>query len=134
MRIAELARRAGVKVSTLRFYERSGVLPAPPRSTGGHRVYDDGAVQHVRYLRRGQQLGFRLEELHDVASRSVDPSRADVTGEVVRAAALRKLAEIDATVDDLTRRRAAIEDQLAGQCTDRTRTCPIVSVLAGRPR
>lgn len=133
MRIAELAHRAGVKVSALRFYERSGLLPSPPRSAAGYRVYDEAAVERIRYLRRGQELGFRLQELRDVAIRSGDVS-GDVTGELVHDIAVRKLADIDAAIADLTRTRAAIEEQLADQCTDRSTTCPIVSTLANRSR
>jgi DNA-binding transcriptional MerR regulator len=129
VQIAELARRAGVKVSALRFYERSGLLPPPPRSAGGYRVYDDAAVEHVRYLRR-EELGVRLEELHDEATQSVDPS-GGVTGEVVHAAAIRKLAELDMAIAEMTRTRVAISEQLAEQCADRSAACPIVSALAG---
>lgn len=131
MRIAELARRAEVKVSTLRFYERSGFLPAPPRSAGGYRTYDERAVERVRYLRRGRELGFRLEELRQVASRS-DDQLTDVTGDVVRAIALRRLAEIDATIDNLTRTRADIENELVDQCTNGSARCPIVSAMGRR--
>lgn len=131
MRIAELADRAGVKVSTVRFYERSGVIAAPPRSMGGYRDYDEDAVLRVRYLRRGQELGFRLAELQAFASWSSDADRDAVMHDDVAAAARRKLEEIDAKIEDLSRTRAAIEGLLDEPCADRRAACPIVAALAG---
>ncbi|WP_372983780.1 MerR family DNA-binding transcriptional regulator [Microbacterium sp.] len=52
-----LAARADVKVSTIRFYERAGLLPTPHRSANGYREFDEEDVRHVRFLRRGQELG-----------------------------------------------------------------------------
>lgn len=131
MRIAELARLAKVKVSTVRFYERSGVLAEPERTTGGYRDYRETDVVRLRFLRRGQELGFTLAELHyfdrlSQAARSGGASAGDVA-----AAAAQKLQEIDEKVADLQRTRSAISDLLDAQCVDPSVPCPIVSALAG---
>ena len=68
MLISELADRSGVKTSTVRFYERRGLLPEPARSTGGYREYADSDVALVRFLQRGQGLGFTLAELDELTS------------------------------------------------------------------
>ena len=66
--ISELAAHAGVKVSTIRFYERAGLLPAVKRGANGYREYDEDDARHVRFLRRGQELGFTLTELSAFAA------------------------------------------------------------------
>lgn len=63
MRIGELAKRAGVSVQTIRFYERRGLLKEPPRTPSGYRVYASGHLQVVQLIRRAQHFGFKLEEI-----------------------------------------------------------------------
>ena len=58
MRIGEVARRAGVNLETLRYYERRGLLPEPERSPGGHRDYGEDAVRYVRAVKEVQSPGF----------------------------------------------------------------------------
>jgi MerR family copper efflux transcriptional regulator len=66
MRIGQLARAANVSVQALRFYERKGLLAAPPRRISGYREYPPGAVQTVRFIRRAQDLGFALREVKEL--------------------------------------------------------------------
>jgi hypothetical protein len=62
MRIGAAAEQAGVNVQTLRYYERRGLLPRPPRRTSGYREFPDEAVRVVRFVKRAQDLGFTLDE------------------------------------------------------------------------
>lgn len=127
MMISELADAAGVKVSTIRFYERRGILATPERTGSGYRAYDEEDVDRVRYLRRGQELGFTLAELGAMLglSRSRDPFTAEIS-----ALGKAKLAEIDARIEDLTRVRGALAGLLDAQCADPDAPCPIVAALA----
>ncbi len=134
MRIAELAARARVKVSTVRFYERRGVLAAPSRTANGYREYDDDALQHLRFLRRGQELGFTLRELTEFTMLSAGLRSGSVEAHSVTAAAAGKLREIDARILDLQRTRDAIETLLGEQCVDPSAGCPIVSALTAETR
>jgi DNA-binding transcriptional MerR regulator len=59
MKIGEMAKRAGVTIDTVRFYERRGVLPPPERLPSGYRVYDTAAVERVRFARELQASGSR---------------------------------------------------------------------------
>jgi MerR family mercuric resistance operon transcriptional regulator len=131
MRIAELARRAGTKVSTVRFYERRELLPAPLRSPNGYRVYDAQDVRRVRFLRRGQELGFTLNELAEFVALS-DRSRDGVvlSGEV-RERGAAKVTEIDERIEDLRRIREALVGVLGAPCVDPGTPCPVVAALAG---
>jgi len=133
MRIAELAGRARVKVSTVRFYERSGFLAHPPRTAAGYREYDNAALIQLRFLRRGQELGFTLTELTDFVALSSGLRSGVVDAGMVAATAFDKLHEIDDRITDLQRTRDAIEKLLEQQCIDPNEACPIVQALSGDP-
>lgn len=66
MRIGEIAAEAGVNTQTLRYYERRGLLSAPPRNACGHRIYSDETVRLVRFIKRMQTLGFSLLDIEDL--------------------------------------------------------------------
>jgi len=129
MRIAELASRARVKVSTVRYYEREGIVAAPARTTNGYRHYDDDDLQLLRFLRRGQELGFTLAELTEFTALSAGLRSGSVEAHVVSAAAAGKIREIDDRIADLQHTRDAIEALLRQQCIDPLAPCPIVSAL-----
>ena len=66
--IGRLAKLSGVKPDTIRFYERSGLLPKPQRLASGYRIYDDAALKQVRFIRKAQSLGFSLDEIRRIMS------------------------------------------------------------------
>jgi len=66
--IGRLAKLSGVKPDTIRFYERSGLLPKPSRTASGYRLYDDAALKQVRFIRKAQPLGFSLDEIRRIMS------------------------------------------------------------------
>ncbi len=70
LKIGEVARRAGVGVETLRFYERSGLLDRPARTEGGYRLYDADALKTLEFIKRAQSLGFTLEEIKRIIAES----------------------------------------------------------------
>jgi Hg(II)-responsive transcriptional regulator len=129
LRTGELARRAGVNVETLRFYERQGLLPVPPRLASGYREYPPEAVELVRFIKRAQELGFSLREIKELLALREVPQAT--CGDMVFLAR-RKVEEIDARIDDLRAMRAALTRLLQG-CTDTTPVaqCPIIEPLAG---
>ncbi len=127
MLISELAAAAGVKVSAIRFYERRGVLAPPERTSSGYRAYDETVVDRVRFLKRGQELGFTLTEL--TALISLTGSAVPLSGEVA-ALGSAKLAEIDDRIADLARVREALAGLLDAQCIEPDVPCPIVGALA----
>ncbi|WP_116948865.1 MerR family DNA-binding protein [Jiangella endophytica] len=105
LRSGELAAAAGVNLQTLRYYERRGLLTAPDRTLGGHRVYPDGAVTTVRIIKAAQRLGFTLDEVAELVDTGRGHARSDAD---LRERATAKIAEIDARIADL----AAIRDTL----------------------
>src|SRR5262245_16891453 len=66
--IGALSKRTRVNVETIRFYERIGILPKPPRSAGGHRIYGDHELMRLGFVRRGRELGFSLDEVRGLLS------------------------------------------------------------------
>ncbi|MEB3981962.1 MerR family transcriptional regulator [Mycobacterium sp. 663a-19] len=100
--IGEVSRRAGVAATTLRYYERIGLVPAPSR-LGGQRRYDDAVLARLEVIRLCKSAGFALEEIRALFADDAPGRPAS------RALAEAKLAEIDAQMASLARARAVIE-------------------------
>lgn len=128
MKIGELAKRAGVAVDTVRFYERQGLLPAPQRQASGYRRYDEADVRRLRFIRRAKSLGFTLGEIQELLALSSRRGE-DMVG--LKAAALEKLADVDAKLTELQRIRAGLE-ALVAACPGHgaLERCPILTALS----
>lgn len=72
--IGGLAKNGAVNVETIRYYERQGLLPEPPRSSSGYRVFSMESVARIRFIKRAQGLGFSLNEIKELLSLRVDPN------------------------------------------------------------
>ena len=92
-RIGEIAAQAGVSVEAVRYYERIGLLPEPPRTTGGVRRYSDDAVNRIRFVKQAQGNGFSLAEIRELIGLAT-PGAARRCRQV-RALLVAKLAEIE---------------------------------------
>ena len=135
MRTSEVAERAGVNVPTLRYYERRGLLPRPPRSAAGYRAYPPDTVGVIRFVKRAQELGFSLNEVTELlhlAGGGPDGCEA------ARSVAEERLADLEARIADLERMRTSLR-RLVDTCgrprTDRE--CPLLQAIqqdAGGPR
>jgi Cu(I)-responsive transcriptional regulator len=126
MWITQTAREAGVNTQTLRYYERRGLLPKPPRRGSGYREYPADAVRIVRFIKRAQELGFSLDEIEELVR-----LRGVRRGERhrVRVIAERKMDDIDRKIAQLQSMRAAL-DQLVGSCQHGgPAECPIIEAL-----
>jgi len=130
MTIGELAQAAGVRISTLRFYERRGLLRPASRSAAGYRHFGDDDVARVRFLRRAQELGFGLTELAAMLALS---GQRTVRRRDIASAGSAKLAELDQRITDLRRVRRALAGLLAEPCLDLEAPCPIIASLATSP-
>lgn len=127
MTIGQVARKAGIGVETVRFYEREGLLEEPERRASGYRQYGEEAVRRLRFIRRAKELGFTLREIAELLALRHDPgaTRTDVR-ERVRA----KVEDIEAKVRDLQMIRAVLLSlgetcQGHGPATD----CPILEAI-----
>ena len=121
----ELARRCGVNIETVRYYEQRGLLPEPERNASNYRVYGEDAVRRLTFIGRAQDLGFTLKEIGELLALKADPGAgcADV---VERADA--KIADIDEKIRRLQAMRRALSD-LRSRCSGETSECPILEAL-----
>jgi Cu(I)-responsive transcriptional regulator len=130
MWISQTAREAGVNAQTLRYYERRGLLPRPPRRGSGYREYPADAVRIVRFIKKAQELGFSLDEIEELVR-----LRGVRRGERhrVRAIAERKIADIDQKIAHLQSMRGAL-DRLVESCHEGGDVdCPIIDALNEPP-
>jgi MerR family mercuric resistance operon transcriptional regulator len=124
--IGALAKQSGVNIETIRYYERIGVMPKPARSAGGYRLYTADHVKRLGFIRRGRELGFRLEELRELL-RLVDGHA--YTCQEVRALTLDHVADIRQKIADL-KRLERVMTGIAAHCSGkRIPDCPIIDAL-----
>ncbi|MQA03328.1 MAG: MerR family DNA-binding protein [Streptosporangiales bacterium] len=124
---SEVARQAGVNVQTLRYYERRGLLPQPPRSPTGYRSYPGDAVQLVRFVKRAQQLGFSLDEIEELLHLADGgPDNCDAARSVAEA----RLADLTAKIADLQRMSTSLR-RLVDTCAKprADRDCPLLQTI-----
>lgn len=138
-RIAEVARRSGFPLATLRYYDDIGLLPAPARTAAGYRLYDDRSLELLAFVARAKRLGCSLEEITELASawaggvcgplqdrlrRVVDAKLADARG---------RLAETQTFIDELQRAASSLAGHTPdGPCDDQC-GCPVTSGAAEQP-
>src|SRR6266699_3899323 len=111
--IGQVARRAGVGVETVRFYEREGLLEEPPRRASGYRQYSEQVVTRLHFIKRAQQLGFSLKEISELLLLRVD---AQTSCDEVKQRTEAKIAEVERKMVELQRMRQALL-QVASLCT-----------------
>jgi Cu(I)-responsive transcriptional regulator len=127
MNIGEAARESGVSAKMIRYYESVGLLPRAERTEGGYRVYRDGDVHTLRFIRRARDLGFAMDQIAALLALWREPHRAS--------ADVKKLAQ--AHIDELEARAAQLMAMsrtlrhLAEHCHGDARpACPILDDLA----
>ena len=130
MNIGELAKRAGVGIDTIRYYEKEAVLPMPQRmgSGVGYRRYTDEDVARLEFIRRAKALGFSLAEITDLLALSSN-TQADMSA--VTTTVRQHLQTVKTKLAELERIRAGLEaliDVCPGQ--GEIKACPILAALS----
>lgn len=126
MQRAELARRAGCNLETIRYYEKAGLLPEPPRTQSGYRSYDATHERRLKFVLRGRELGFSLDEIRALL-RLVD--ERDQPCAEARDLAAAHLKDMQSKIADLRRMERVLKDMVA-QCADGTTPeCPLIEAL-----
>ncbi|MES1952607.1 MerR family transcriptional regulator [Salinisphaera sp. S4-8] len=123
--IGQLAKAADTGIETIRYYERRGLMPEPPRAASGYRRYPDDAAQRLHFIRRSKRLGFTLDEISALLQLQAGGQRADI-----KAIAEAKLEEIETRLDDLQRMRTTLQD-MTQRCSGHgpVAGCPIIETL-----
>lgn len=125
--IGELARRTGVKVPTIRFYEQIGLLAAPPRTEGNQRRYGKAEIDRLNFIRHARELGFEVEQIRELLAMSQEPQASCHQADSIAKAHLRE-------VDLRIKRLQALREELARMIDEcghgRICDCRIIEVLA----
>lgn len=126
--IGDLAKRTGVKVVTIRYYEQAGLMPVCERTSGNYRVYGREHLERLHFVRRCRDLGFSLEQIKDMLSLSAAglPTCANVCD-----VAARHLKEVEVKIADLKRLASELR-RLRSSCNGKrsSRECRIIAALA----
>jgi MerR family mercuric resistance operon transcriptional regulator len=121
-----LAARTGCNLETIRYYEQVGLLPSPPRSRGGHRLYGEDLVKRLTFIRRTRDLGFSIEEIRGLL-RLVDGRK--YTCAEVETLAAEHVREIRRKIADLEKLMGVLES-MASECSrGKVPECPIIDAL-----
>jgi MerR family mercuric resistance operon transcriptional regulator len=125
--IGRLAHQGGVNLETIRYYERQGLLPKPPRTTAGYRMFPSETVRRLRFIKRAQELGFSLNEIRDLLSLRM---RRGAKQADIRARAEAKITDIEGRIKALdamkkTLRKLVDRCEGCGPLAD----CPILESL-----
>ena len=126
----KLAKAADVNVETLRYYEKRGLLPEPPRRDSGYRRYPQESVERLRFIKGAQELGFTLTEIKELLTLRVDEN---ATKGDVRRRAEQKVLQINDKIDALRKMQEALT-HLIHECSGEgpTSDCPILEAMETR--
>jgi len=122
----QVARRGGVNLESIRFYEREGLLPKAPRGANGYRAFTEDDVRRVRFIKRAQELGFSLKEIGELLELRNDAGSACSRA---RTHANEKIAQIECKIRELRKIRLALL-QLTKTCNPARKSgCAILEKL-----
>ncbi len=121
-----IAKRTGVNIETVRYYERIGLLPAPPRSEGGHRIYDEDLLRRLNFIRRCRELGFALDEIRGLLG-LVDGG-GYTCGEVEVLTTVH-LEDVRRKLADLKRLEKVLGEMVARCAGGEVPECPVIEAL-----
>jgi DNA-binding transcriptional MerR regulator len=126
LRIGDHALRTGVKVETIRWYEKVGLLPVPDRTQGNYRSYGADALRRLVFIRRARDLGFSLDAVRELLDLASDRSRDCAAVDLV---AGRHLATVDGKLADLGRLRERLAELIASCAGGTVDDCRILDAL-----
>lgn len=125
--IGHLAQLGGVNLETIRYYERRGLLPKPPRTRAGYRQFGPEAARRLRFIKRAQELGFSLDEIRELLSLGIRPGQNRA---MIRVRAQEKIEDINRKIGALNAMRNTL-DELVNHCEHcgPAAECPIIASL-----
>lgn len=124
----DLARATGCNIETIRYYEKTGLLPDPPRSAAGYRIYSAAHATRLRFILRARKLGFSMEDIRGLMG--LDDGAAPTCAEV-KERTERHLADVRAKISDL-RRIESVLAATASRCSGaEVPNCPVLDAISG---
>ena len=130
MTTSQLARESNVNLETIRYYERRGLIPKPPRNASGYRQYSQEDIARTKFIKRAQALGFSLKEISEILSLRMEPG---TTCGDIKAKVEAKIEDVEQKIEDLQQMRQALL-KLVSKCTGKgpVGLCPILEMLNKR--
>lgn len=126
--IGQISDQTGVNIETIRYYERIGLLPSPPRTTGGHRVYNEILRDRLLFIRRCRELGFAIKDTRSLLAMS----DGDFTCKQAHNLTIKHLDDVRSKAKDLKRLEVTLAE-IANECSQgNTPECPVIDTIAGR--
>ena len=125
--IGQVANEAGINIETIRYYERLGLISEPPRTESGYRIFSPEVVHRIRFIKRSQDLGFTLTEIHKLLT--LTDSEIYSCWEVQQFAS-QKLEEIEIKIRDLQNIKSILQDLLSKCSEGPMNVCPIIERLS----
>ena len=127
LRRGQLAQQTGCNLETIRYYEKIAMMPAPPRTPAGYRIYGDSHVARLRFILRARELGFGIDEIRSLLA-LVD--RGTQTCAEVKQLTERHLADVRARIADLKRIERVLAATAAKCSGEEVPDCPVLEALA----
>lgn len=121
-----VSKLTGCNLETIRYYEQIGLMPPPPRSAGGHRLYDDTLLRRLKFIRRSRDLGFSLEEIRSLLS-LVDGGR--YTCAEVKDLTVDHLRSVRSKIGDLKALERTLKEMVSKCVGDEVPDCPVIDAL-----
>lgn len=125
--IGRISDQTGVSVETIRYYEKKGLLPLPPRTAGGHRIYDVTSLARLQFIRRSRDLGFSLEDTRSLLAMA----DGGFSCKQVHSLTIGHLHDVQHKIRDLKRLEKTLK-RVADECSQgNTPDCPVIEALSG---
>lgn len=125
--IGEAARRSGVKVPTIRYYEHIGLLPAASRTEANRRLYGRGDLRRLAFIRHARELGFEVDAIRTLLSLQDDPQQPCAAADEIAKA---RLVEVDRRIASLTALRKELKSMIDQCACGRIEQCRVIETLA----
>ena len=125
--IGSVARKTGVKVPTIRYYESVGLLPPPGRTTSNRRIYGDDAVRRLRFIRHARELGFDIESVRTLLALQGNPHQSCEAADAIARA---RLSDVERRLAGLAALKLELQRMIDGCRRGRVETCRVIEVLA----
>lgn len=129
--IGDLARQAGTKVQTVRYYEQIGLMPEPARSAGNQRRYGEAHLKRLAFIRHGRELGFSLDAIRALLSLTAEPGRSCEAADRI---AREQLTAVESRIERLEALKTELERMIASCAGGTVSDCRVIETLADHGR
>ena len=125
--IGEAAKRSGVKVPTIRYYEGIGLVTAPPRSDGNRRQYDEFDLRRLTFIRHARELGFEIDAIRTLLALQDNRDQSCAAADVIATA---RLADVEQRIASLLALKKELERMVSECAHGRVGECRVIEILA----